>query len=144
MKRVAIYARVAICARDSTDEQSRGNSLSSQLEACRKHARERQWPVVVEVTDNGVSGATLDRPGLGRIRELAHMGEIEGLIVYTLDRLSRMTIHYRLVAEELDQAGVTVHCALHDYGDNGGQLQAIIAECERSQVRKRNIRGRKM
>lgn len=58
-KRVAIYTRVTTYA---TEDQ-----LLLQLEACRELAGERGWSVVAEVTDNGVSGAILDRPGLNRI-----------------------------------------------------------------------------
>jgi site-specific DNA recombinase len=88
MSRVSTYARV------STEDQAKhGYSLPSQKEACAKYAEERGWTVVAEITDDGISGATLDRPGLDRIRDMAHAGEIDGVIVYEMDRLSRKLAH---------------------------------------------------
>jgi len=61
-KRAVVYARV------STDDQAKhGYSLASQLEACRKYVADRGWKLAAEITDGGVSGATLDRVGLDRI-----------------------------------------------------------------------------
>jgi site-specific DNA recombinase len=64
-KRAILYARV------STDEQARsGYSLSQQLEALREYAAREGYEILDEVTDPGKSGATLDRPGLDRVRDL--------------------------------------------------------------------------
>ena len=62
---VILYARV------STDEQARsGYSLSQQLEALREYAAREGYEILEEVTDPGQSGATLDRPGLDRVRNV--------------------------------------------------------------------------
>jgi len=101
-KRVAVYARVAVCA---AEEQ-----LLSQIEACRKYAEERGWTVVAEVTDNGMSGATLDRPGLKCIRDLVRAGEIDAVVVYTLDRLAREVSLVHFLEEELKKRGAEIRC----------------------------------
>src|SRR5918994_6769856 len=65
-KRAVLYARV------STDEQAeKGYSISDQLRALRDHAAREGYDVVEEIVDDGYSGATLDRPGLLKIMELA-------------------------------------------------------------------------
>jgi site-specific DNA recombinase len=92
-KQVAVYARVAVCA---TEDQ-----LLSQIEACRKYAEERGWTVVAEVTDKGMSGATLDRPGLNRIRGLARAGEIDAVVICSLDRLAREVSLVHLLRKSL-------------------------------------------
>ncbi len=91
-KRVVTYARVS-----TEDQAEHGYSLPSQMEECRQYAEDRGWSVVAEVSDGGISGATLDRPGLDQIRDLAHAGKIEALIVYDLDRLSRKVVHQLLI-----------------------------------------------
>jgi len=143
MKRVVLYARV------STEDQARhGYSLPSQLEECRKYAQERGWTVVAALSDDGVSGATLDRPGLDRIRDMAHAGEIDGVIVYDLDRLSRKVVHQLPIEEELGKLGVAIHYVVGDYDDSDEgrlqkQIRAAIAEYERAKLRERMVRGRR-
>src|SRR5436305_2877054 len=64
-KRAILYARV------STDEQARsGYSLAQQLEALRAYCVHEGLEVLEEVTDPGQSGASLERPGMDRVREL--------------------------------------------------------------------------
>ena len=142
-KRVATYSRV------STEDQAKhGYSLPSQIEACRKYAAEHGWTVVAEISDDGVSGATLDRPGLDRIRDMAQAGEIEAVIVYDIDRLSRKLVHQILIEEELGKAGITIHYVLGDYGDTDEgrlmkQIRASIAEYERAKLTERMNRGKR-
>jgi len=142
-KRVVTYSRV------STEDQAKhGYSLPSQIEACRKYAEEHDWTVVAEISDDGISGATLDRPGFDRIRDMAQMGEIEAVIVYDLDRLSRKAVYQMLLEEELGKAGITIHYVLGDYGDTDEgrlmkQIRASIAEYERAKITERMNRGKR-
>ncbi len=70
-KRAILYARV------STDEQARsGYSLAQQLEALRAHAEREGLEVLEEVTDAGYSGASLERPGMDRVRDLVAAGGV--------------------------------------------------------------------
>ena len=70
-KRAILYARV------STNEQATsGYSLSQQLEALREYAAREGYEIVEEITDPGRSGATLDRPGLDRMRNLVAAGGV--------------------------------------------------------------------
>jgi site-specific DNA recombinase len=142
-KRAVTYSRV------STEDQAKhGYSLPSQMEACCKCAEERGWAVVAEISDDGVSGATLDRPGLDRIREMAQAGEIDVVIVHDLDRLSRKAVYQMLLEEELGKNRVRIHYVLGNYGDDDeGRLQkhirAAIAEYERSKITERTERGKR-
>jgi DNA invertase Pin-like site-specific DNA recombinase len=64
-KRAILYARV------STDEQARsGYSLAQQLEALREYVAQEGLQVLEEVQDPGQSGASLERPGMDRVRDL--------------------------------------------------------------------------
>ncbi len=63
-RRAILYARV------STDEQaSSGYSLAQQLEALREYAAREGYEVLEEVQDPGQSGASLERPGMDRVRK---------------------------------------------------------------------------
>ena len=56
--------------------------------------------------DEGYSGATLLRPGLEAVRDLAAAGQIAAVLVYSPDRLSRKYAYQVLLAEEFSRAGV--------------------------------------
>src|SRR3712207_9213083 len=70
-KRAILYARV------STDEQARsGYSLAQQLEALREYASREGLQVLEEIEDPGQSGASLERPGMDRVRDLVATGGV--------------------------------------------------------------------
>ena len=70
-KRAVLYARV------STEEHTRsGYSLAQQLEALRAHTVREGYEVLEEVTDPGQSGASLERPGMDRVRGLVAAGGV--------------------------------------------------------------------
>ncbi|WP_370202882.1 recombinase family protein [Bradyrhizobium elkanii] len=85
MKTAAIYARV------SSDKQKEENTIASQTSALIAFAREQNCDVPAEwvIEDDGYSGASLLRPGLERLRDLAAEGRIQAVLVYAPDRLSR-------------------------------------------------------
>ena len=72
MQVAAIYARV------SSDKQKEENTIASQTAALIAFAREQGYSVPDEwvFEDEGYSGATLVRPGLERVRDLAAEGQI--------------------------------------------------------------------
>lgn len=142
-KRVVTYSRVS-----TEDQVKHGYSLASQMEACRKYAEERGWAVVAEVTDDGVSGATFDRPGLDSIRNMAQAELIGGVVVYEIDRLSRKFVHQLIIEAELKQASVNIYYVMGDYEDSDEgrlmkQIRGAIAEFERAKIRERMRRGRR-
>jgi hypothetical protein len=68
-KRAILYARV------STDEQARsGYSLAQQIEALREYSAREGYEILEEVKDAGQSGASLERPGMDRVRDLVAAG----------------------------------------------------------------------
>src|SRR5260370_29101065 len=69
--RVAIYARVS-----SESQQARG-TIGSQMEVLRARIRSEGHELVAECSDDGYSGARLDRPGLDALRDQAEAGAFE-------------------------------------------------------------------
>jgi site-specific DNA recombinase len=101
---VALYARV------SSDQQNEARTIESQLADLRARlvAEGITLPAELEFVDNGYSGATLIRPALERLRDLAAAGGIDRLYVHCPDRLARNYAHQVLLLEEFIRAGVEV------------------------------------
>lgn len=139
----AIYARV------STDEQVKGYSIPTQIEACRKLA-DRQGYMVPDgyvLIDEGISGTTMERPGLRQLRELIRSRAIQATIIYDLDRLSRKHGHQLLLLEEWERAEVALLVASSpiDASPEGALLlhvKGAMAEYERAKILERTRRGR--
>src|SRR5262249_856910 len=76
MKTAAIYARV------SSDKQKEENTIASQTAALVEFARSQGYDVPREwiFEDDGFSGASLVRPGLERLRDLAAEGQLEAVL----------------------------------------------------------------
>jgi hypothetical protein len=99
----------------STEDQSKGFSIPTQIEACQQLAT-REGYLVLEshvLIDEGISGTTLDRPGARRLRKLVQRQAIAAVIVIDADRLSRNLGYQLLLAEELEEAGVKLLIASH-------------------------------
>src|SRR5918999_559438 len=94
-KRAILYARV------STDEQARsGYSLAQQLEALREYAAREGYEVLEEVVDPGQSGASLERPGMDRVRDLVAGGGVSVVLAQDRDRFSREPAYVFYLREE--------------------------------------------
>src|ERR687895_878378 len=87
-----LYARV------STDEQARtGYSLAQQLEALRGYAASEGYEVLEEVTDPGQSGASLERPGMDRVRDLVAAEGVDTVFAQDRDRFTREPAYHYLL-----------------------------------------------
>src|SRR6201981_3522009 len=144
MKTAAIYARV------SSDKQREENTIASQTAALIAFAGEQQveGPREWVFEDDGYSGASLIRPGLERVRDLAAEGLIQAVLIYAPDRLSRRYAHQILLIEELARAGVeTVFIRAPRSSTPEDELlvqfQGMIAEYERAQILERSRRGKR-
>jgi site-specific DNA recombinase len=102
MKVAAIYARV------SSDQQREEHTIASQTAALIAYAKSADYAVPDDwvFQDEGFSGASLIRPGLERVRDLAAEGQIQAVLVLSPDRLSRKYAYQVLLIEELSRHGV--------------------------------------
>lgn len=140
----AIYARV------SSDRQKENHTIDSQLSALVQFAESHDYRVPPEwrFQDEGYSGATLLRPGLEALRDLAAAGQIEAALVYSPDRLSRKYAYQVLLAEELSRCGVELVFLKAPAGVTPEdqllvQFQGMLAEYERAQIAERSRRGKR-
>ncbi len=104
MTSAAIYARV------SSARQKKDQTIGSQTAALREHARQlgADLPEEWVFEDEGDSGATLVRPALEALRDLAAQGCLDVVLVYSPDRLARKFAYQALLIEEFARAGVRV------------------------------------
>ena len=144
MKTAAIYARV------SSERQKKEDTISSQIAGLIEYAKQQSY-IVPEgrmFQDEGYSGSTLVRPGLERVRDLASEGEIEAVLIYSPDRLSRKYAYQILLMEEFSRQGVEVVFVKSPKATTPEeqllvQFQGMIAEYERAQIAERTRRGKK-
>jgi site-specific DNA recombinase len=105
--------RCAIYTRKSSEEglEQEFNSLHAQREACEAYIasqRSEGWVLVRDqYDDGGVSGGTLERPGLKHLMQDVEDGLVDVIVVYKIDRLSRSLADFAKLVEVFDRNGVT-------------------------------------
>src|SRR4028118_73366 len=120
-KRAILYARV------STDEQAkRGYSLAQQMEALREYAAREGYEVFEEVFDRGQSGASLERPGMDRVRDLVAAGGVSVVLAQDRDRFAREPAYQYLLRREFAEHGTKIR-ALNDRGDDSPEGTSPLA-----------------
>jgi len=92
--------RCAIYTRKSTEEglDQELNSLDAQREAAEafiQSQRREGWIALPELYDDGgFTGANMDRPALTRLLRAVEAGELDCVVVYKVDRLSRSLLDF--------------------------------------------------
>ena len=106
-KRCAVYCRV------SSDERldQEFNSIDAQREAGQAYVasqRSEGWiPVVNDYDDPGFSGGNTERPGLRRLMMDIEHGQIDIVVVYKIDRLTRSLADFSKMVEVFERQGVS-------------------------------------
>src|SRR5215471_15964859 len=128
-KLAAIYARV------STEDQGKGYSIPTQIDVCQCLAQQEGYHVPEShiFIDEGISGTTLDRPALRRVRDLVITQAIAAVIILDPDQLSRKMGKLLVLTDELQAANVQLLCVSHpvESGPEGMlffQMRGVIAE----------------
>jgi len=134
--------------RVSTAEQAEaGSGVHAQEDAIRSECARRGWVLAGIERDAGASGRDLARPGLRAALDQVAAGEVDGLIVSKLDRLSRSVIDFGTLLEWFEDAEASL-VALDlgiDTSTPGGRLVAnvfaSVAEWERDTIAERTRDG---
>ena len=129
---------------------ARGEPIASQTASLIEFANSHDLEVPKEwvFEDEGYSGAMLERPGLEQVRDLAAEGQIQVVLAYAPDRLSRKYAYQILLIEEFARHGVETLFVKSPQGDSAEdqllvQFQGMIAEYERAQILERSRRGKR-
>lgn len=136
MFRAGLYARV------STEDQ---NTLVMQNRAMREYAARRGFAVVMQVRE--VNSGAVRRQAREKLLEAARHREIDGVLVWRLDRWGRSVTDLLVTLQELEHLGVgfvSLTEALDLTTPSGramAGLLAIFAEFEREILRERTRAG---
>ena len=145
IKRAAVYCRV------STDKQDDENatSLQRQEEQSVLYAQSHGYTVQKEriFKDVYTGKEYRERPGMTALRQAAHNGEFDVVIVYVFDRLARKQVHQAVIIDDLEHCGVKIECVTENFDDSAiGQFMrstyAFLAEIEREKILKRTQDGK--
>ncbi|HVB21922.1 MAG TPA: recombinase family protein [Ktedonobacteraceae bacterium] len=138
---IDIYCRV------STEDQEDNSSLDEQESSGRKYCAEHSL-IVGMVHREVYSGYQYrERKKLSLLRERYREGKVQGVVIRTLDRLSRSQVHNAILMEEMEHYEVALYCVKEDIDDTPmgkfiRMVLAFVAEMEREKIMDRTNSGR--
>lgn len=141
--------RCAVYTRKSTEEglERKFNTLEAQREAGEtfiESQRREGWRLLRErFDDGGYTGANLQRPALKRMLERIEAGEVDAVVVYKLDRLTRSLADFAKLMEVFEARGVALVSVTQQLntGTSMGRLRVHVllsfAQFEREMIAER-------
>ena len=156
IKRCAIYTRKSTTQRLDHDV----NSLVTQREISSAYIKSQQYKGWVELPqrydDGGHSGSGLERPALARLMQDIEAGQVDAVVVYKIDRLTRSLLDFVRLVEIFDRQTITLISISQafDTSDSMGRMilnilltfsqfeRELIAERVRDSIRTRKRHGR--
>lgn len=159
---ITLSRRCAIYTRKSTNKRLENdvNSLVTQREICSAFIKSQQYKGWVELPehydDGGHSGSGLDRPALASLMQAIEAGEIDVVVVYKIDRLTRSLADFVRLIEILDHRNIALVSISQafDTSDSMGRMilnvlltfsqfeRELIAERVRDSIRTRKRHGK--
>lgn len=142
--KAAMYGRVS-----SVGQVERGSSLTTQREKCKAAIKARGWKLAGEYVDEGISGAKDDRPQWQAMLAACRAGQVQAVVVASLDRMSRNASDAIRVTDEMERLGVTLVVIREqiDLSTPAGRMMrtmlAGVAQMERDLIRERSIAGQR-
>ena len=112
-KPVVRKLRCAVYTRKSSEEglEQEFNSLHAQRESCQAYVASQKaegWVAIDDrYDDGGFSGGNLERPALKRLLADIEEGQVDIVVVYKIDRLSRSLMDFAKLVDVFDRKGVT-------------------------------------
>jgi site-specific DNA recombinase len=138
---VDLYCRV------STDPQEDNTSLDEQEATGREYCRDHGLIVGLVHRETFSGYLYREREKLSVMRERYREGKIQGVVIRTLDRLSRSQVHNAILTEEMEHYDITLHCVKENIDDTSmgkftRMVLAFVAEMEREKIMDRTMTGR--
>lgn len=155
-KRCAIYTRKSTNSRLDREV----NSLTTQHEICSAYVASQQyrgWTALARrYDDGGHSGSGLERPALAALMHDIEAGEVDTVVVYKIDRLTRSLVDFVRLIDIFDRraVGLVSVSQAFDTADSMGRMilnvlltfsqfeRELIAERVRDSIRTRKSHGR--
>ena len=135
----AVYLRVS----------SKSQKVASQRRAIQHYLDGHKIDVPADrwFVDHGWSGKSLDWPGMDELQRAVFMGDVDMIVVYSLDRLARNALEGMTLLADWLKRGVrlvVVTLQMDFSGDVGRMVASLlfhIAEMERNRIRQRQSDG---
>lgn len=133
---IAIYARQSVEKIDSI-------SIATQIDECKRKLPSGSKYEVYR--DEGVSGKNTDRPEFQRMMKDIRKGEVNKVISYKFDRVTRSLVDFVKIVEEFDRLGVSFISCKEDFDASGPigkasmNLLAVFAQFERETTQQRVV-----
>ena len=157
-----VRTRCAIYTRKSTNArlEHEVNSLTMQRETCAAYVASQRYRGWVDIgrlyDDGGHSGSGLERPALAALMHDIEAGEIDTVVVYKIDRLTRSLLDFVRLMEMFDRRNIALVSVSQafDTSDSMGRMilnvlltfsqfeRELIAERVRDSIRTRKRHGR--
>lgn len=140
-----IIQRVIGYTRVSTSEQAKeGISLDNQYHKIEAYAGLKDMNLLKIITEEGKSGKNLNRPGIEEVIRMAKNKEIDAIIVYKLDRLTRKTRDLLYLIEDVFARNNTQFISLNENIDTSSAsgkffltVMGAMAQMERDLIAER-------
>ena len=132
MKTAAKQVRCAIYTRKSSDEGlgQELNSLDAQRESgeafISSHRGEGWVCLPKRYDDGGYSGGSMQRPGLIRLLEDIEDGQIDVVVVYKIDRLTRSIRDFGRIMETFESRGVAIAAVTQSINSSDSDRKSVV------------------
>jgi site-specific DNA recombinase len=128
-------------------QAEKGYSLPDQRKMITEYAERQGLRLVEIIADEGVSGKLSDRPGLGRLLQLADARAYDVFVAVKIDRLGRGNRIIQNALHDLRRRGIDIRFSEHASGDRPADRLLLnvlggVAEFEWDQIRERTMVGR--
>ena len=137
-----IYSRVS-----TVDQSEEGHSLDAQYQECKRYIDYKQYKLVGEYSDKGISGTCRKRQGLrdciDKLDSIDSHGKPKVIVFYSLSRLSRDICYFTRIYEELKEKGIVMASISENIdmsGASGKMIMMILStfsDFEREQISER-------
>ncbi len=126
---------------------SRSQQVKAQRHQIERYLSANKADTARWFVDDGISGSVMDRPGLDSLKRAIFLGEVDTVVVYSLDRLARDAVEGMVLIADWLRRGVRliVITMQMDFSGEVGQMVASlllhIAQMERTRIRERQAAG---
>lgn len=136
-------------ARVSTDNQLENYSIDEQVERINAYCKAKDWILRKIYIDGGYSGGNIDRPALQQMLDIIKKDEIDAIVVYKLDRLSRSQKDTLMLIEDKFLSNKTDFVSISENFDTSTPfgramigILSVFAQLEKDQITERFTMGR--
>jgi len=143
MKKLVAYCRT------STENQREEKTIELQVDTLNKYAQKHSMDIVKWFKDDGVSGSLKDRPQLLRLIKYLEINDVDGVIIYKLDRLARdLFVQEGLIKEFAKLKKIVISTLEPDLDSNDPfrtafrQMLGVFSEFEKAMITLRMKNGR--